>query len=121
MDRTRFERLVETAVNALPEELAAKLENIDIVVEDEPTSAQLAKAKLKRGQTLFGLYEGVPLTKRGIHYGLVTPDRITIFQRPIESQYSSDAQITIAVQHVVEHEIAHHFGISDARLKELGR
>ena len=121
MDRERFEWLVASAVQALPEEFVVRLENITVVVEDQPTPRQLVKAGLKRGQTLLGLYEGVPLTKRGAHYGLVVPDKITIFQRPIESACRDDSEIAAEIQRVVQHEIAHHFGIDDARLKQLGK
>jgi len=121
MDRERFEWLVARAVQALPEEFVVMLENITVVVEDQPTPRQLVKARLKRGQTLFGLYEGVPLTKRGAHYSLVVPDKITIFQRPIESACRDDAEIMAEIQRVVQHEIAHRFGISDARLRQLGK
>jgi len=121
MDRERFEYLVARAVKSLPEEFVTRLENIDVVVEDWPTLSQLARARLRRGQTLLGLYEGVPLTKRGEHYGLVPPDKITIFQKPIEAKGRHDAEITAEIQRVVQHEIAHHFGIGDARLKQIGK
>ncbi len=121
MDRERFEHLVARAVKSLPEEFVTRLENIDMVVEDWPTLGQLARARLRRGQTLLGLYEGVPLTKRGEHYGLVPPDKITIFQKPIEAKGRHDAEITAEIQRVVQHEIAHHFGIGDARLKQIGK
>jgi len=121
MDRQRFEWLVARAVDSLPEEFRTKLENIDVVIEDWPTLAQLAKVGLRRSETLLGLYEGVPLTKRSRHYGLVPPDKITIFQRPIEAKYRYDAEITTEIQRVVRHEIAHHFGIGDARLKQIER
>ena len=121
MDREEFRWLVARAVDSLPEEFRTKLENIDVVVEDWPTQYQLAKTRLKRGQTLLGLYEGVPLTKRGRHYGLVPPDKITIFQKPIEAKCSHDAEITAEIQRVVRHEIAHHFGIGDARLRQIER
>ena len=120
MDRERFERLVAKAVDSLPDEFHTRLENIDVVVADQPTLSQLAELNRKRGETLLGLYEGVPLTKRSRYYGMVVPDKITIFQKPIESQYRNDARIIAEIQRVVLHEIAHHFGISDARLKELG-
>ena len=113
--------MVVRAVDDLPEEFRTRLENIDVVVEDWATPAQLARARLRRGQTLLGLYEGVPLTKRGRHYGLVPPDKITIFQKPIEVRCRSDAEITAEIQRVVRHEIAHHFGIGDARLRQLER
>jgi len=119
MDRERFEWLVKQAVDSLPEEFRTKLENIDVVVEDWPTQSQLAEAGLRRDETLLGLYEGVPLTKRGSHYGLVPPDKITIFQKPIEAECRHDAEIIAEIQRVVRHEIAHHFGIGDARLEQL--
>ena len=120
MDRERFEHLVAKAVDSLPDEFRSRLENIDVVVAYQPTTRQLTKLERKRGETLLGLYEGVPLTKRSEHYGLVVPDKITIFQKPIEAQCQNDAEIIAEVKQVVQHEIAHHFGISDARLRELG-
>ena len=119
MDRERFERLVARAVEALPEEFITRLENIDVVVEDYPTQSQLARVGLRRRQTLLGLYEGVPLTRRGAHYGLVPPDKITIFQKPIEAKCRYSAEITAEIKRVVQHEIAHHFGIGDARLEQI--
>ena len=121
MDRERFEWLVEQAVDSLPEEFRTKLENIDVVVEDWPTQYQLAKVGLRHRQTLLGLYEGVPQTKRSRHYGLVPPDKITIFRKPIEAKCRYEAKITAEIQRVVRHEIAHHFGINDARLRQLER
>ena len=120
MDSVRFEQLVARAVDSLPDEFRARLENIDVVVEDQPTPRQLAELDKKRGETLLGLYEGVPLTNRSQHYGLVAPDKITIFQKPIEAICKNDARIIAEIQRVVRHEIAHHFGISDARLRQLG-
>ncbi len=119
MDRERFEWLVGRAVEVLPDEFASKLVNIDVVVEDLPTAAQLAKAGLRHSETLLGLYEGVPLTRRGRHYGLVPPDKITIFRRPIEAGCRYDAEVKARIQSVVKHEIAHHFGIGDARLEQI--
>jgi len=119
MDRESFERLVAQAVDDLPEEFLERLENIDVVVEDYPTPNQLLKLGLEPGETLLGLYEGVPRTRRGGHYGLVPPDKITIFQRSIEAKCRYGGNISAEVQRVVKHEIAHHFGISDARLHQL--
>ncbi len=121
MDRERFEWLVARAVDSLPEEFRTRLENVDVVVDDWPTRDQLAKVGLRRGQTLLGLYEGVPVTRRGSHYGLVPPDKITIFQKSIEAECRYDAEITAEIQRVVRHEIAHHFGVGDARLKQIER
>lgn len=121
MDREQFERLVAKAIGSLPDEFLTRLENIDVVVEDQPTRGQITRAGLGRGATLLGLYEGVPLTIRGSHYGLVPPDKITIFQKPIEARCRHDADIAAEIQRVVKHEIAHHFGIGDARLEQLER
>ena len=79
----------------------------------------MTKTGLGRNQTLLGLYEGVPLTRRGRHYGLVPPDKITIFRKPIESRCRNNDEITAEVQRVVQHEIAHHFGIGEARLRQI--
>lgn len=121
MERKHFERLVAEALQALPREFQERLDNIEVVVEDEPTVEQLAEAGLESGDSLLGLYEGVPLTERGANYDLVLPDKISIFQRPIEEAYRSDGEIKAEVQRVVQHEIAHHFGLDDERLNELGR
>lgn len=121
MDRNEFRWLVARAVDSLPEEFHSKLENIDVVVEDRPSSEHLAQVRIRRGETLLGLYQGVPLTRRGRRYGLVPPDKITIFQKPIEAKCRSNAEITDEIQRVIRHEIAHHFGIGDARLKQIER
>ena len=121
MDTEKFERLVSEAIQHLPEEFRERLDNIDIIVADEPRPHQLTRTERKRGETLLGLYEGVPLPDRTHDYGFVVPDMITIFQRPIESICKSDSEIVAEIQKVVQHEIAHHFGISDSRLRELGR
>lgn len=119
MDRDKFETLVVKALEDLAPEFQSKLENVDLVVEDYPTPRQLQQMKLRHPNQLLGLYEGIPRTKRGVSYGMVLPDRITIFQKPIEAQCSSDKEITAAVQEVVRHEIAHHFGSSDETLRRL--
>ncbi len=121
MDSQRFEKLVGEAIEKLPEIFQERLENIDIVVADTPTREQLKTLKERHGQTLLGLYEGVPLTERTHGYGLVMPDKITIFQKSIEAMCRNEAQVIAEIQRVVRHEIAHHFGISDERLEELGR
>jgi predicted Zn-dependent protease with MMP-like domain len=121
METERFEELVARAIEELPDELRERLENVDIVVADEPSHAQRRTERLGPRDTLFGLYEGVPLTERTQGYDLVMPDKITIFQRPIEESCRSDSQIVALVKRVVRHEIAHHFGISDDRLRDIGR
>jgi predicted Zn-dependent protease with MMP-like domain len=120
MEKERFEALVAHAVETLPEEFLERLENVDVVVEDYPSPTQLQHSGTRKNFTLLGLYEGVPLTERHSNYGMVAPDKITIFQKTIESIYGSDdLAIQKEVGIVVRHEIAHHFGISDARLREL--
>ena len=121
MDRKKFESLVRNAIDILPREFVSKLRNIDVVVEDCPSLGQVSRAGLGRGQTLLGLYEGVPQTKRGGHYGLVPPDKITIFQKSIESMCKDDKEVIAEIKRVLNHEIAHHFGISDARLRQIER
>ena len=121
MERERFEELVEKAVEGLPAKFKERLENIAITVEDWPTPKQLKEAGLRDRRDLLGLYEGIPLPNRGSGYNMVLPDRITIFQKPIEMHHRSDERIVRKIQDTVRHEIAHYFGISDARLKEIGR
>lgn len=119
MDRERFQELVAQAVAELPEEFLSQLHNLDVVVEDRPTYSQRRRAGMGSGYTLLGLYEGVPQTRRGRGYGMVLPDKITIFQGSIEARCRSEDEIKAEIQRVVHHEIAHHFGISDARLRQL--
>ena len=121
MKRESFEALVAEAVEGLPEEFAGRLDNVAILVEDRPSKAQRSASRLEEDTSdLLGLYEGVPLTERGHNYGMVLPDRITIFQKPIEASCRNDAEAITLIRQVVLHEIAHHFGISDARLDEMG-
>lgn len=121
MERARFEELVVMAAESLPDFLKESLHNIDIVVEDWPSQEILDDLSIKRRQDLYGLYQGVPLTHRGRGYNMVLPDKITVFQKPIEMRYHSDEKMVQKIQNVVKHEIAHYFGISDARLREIGR
>ncbi len=119
MERQKFEELVVKAIKGLPEEFQQKLENVDVVVEDWPSSRQLSKFRLRYGYQLLGLYEGVPQTNRGQSYNLVMPDKITIFQRPIEERCSSDREVEVEIGKVIRHEIAHHFGIGDETLRRI--
>ena len=121
MERKRFEELVTQAVEGLPENLREAMENIVILVQEWPSQEQMEEVGIKRRQDLFGLYEGIPLPKRGRGYNMVTPDRITIFQKPIEIRYHNDDIVRKKIRSTVRHEIAHYFGISDDRLREMGR
>lgn len=119
MDREKFESLVVEAIDNLPLEFRNKLENVDVVVEDWPTSGQLKKVKLSHRSQLLGLYEGVPQTNRGRGYGLVPPDKISIFRKPIEGLCHSNEEIGVKITEVVCHEIAHHFGIDEKTLRSI--
>jgi predicted Zn-dependent protease with MMP-like domain len=115
---SEFRELVADALDSLPEDLAKLIDNVDVVVEDEPPPESLAR--LPQGVTLFGLYHGIPLTKRGVNYEGVLPDKISIYRCPIERFARTPERIKKQVQVTVIHEIAHHFGIDDDRLDELG-
>ena len=119
MERTTFETLVRRVLSAIPREFRAYLENVDVIVEDWPTTVQLKTHSLTDEDVLLGLYEGVPLTERH-DYVRVLPDRITIFQGSIEMICESEEQMVEEIRITVVHEVAHHFGIDDARLHELG-
>lgn len=120
MDHEKFNELVSQAIDALPSEFMDKLENVDVVVEDNPTSEQIGKAKSgEEVGTLLGLYEGVPQTRRTAGYNMVLPDKITLFQKPIEIICRNDEEVYLQVQKTLKHEIAHHFGISDEWLDEF--
>ena len=121
MERQDFETLVYRAIEALPAEFKSKLENVDVLVEDWPSTQQISKLRLRNKADLLGLYEGVPQTKRDSGYNLVLPDKITIFQKPVELQCRSDKEIETEIGRVVQHEIAHHFGIGDAALYRIER
>jgi predicted Zn-dependent protease with MMP-like domain len=119
MQREKFEALVERAIGNLPPEFQRKLENVDIVVENWPTRGQLKQVKHSHPIQLLGLYQGVPQTRRGRGYGLVLPDKISIFQKPIEAQCRFADEIEAKVEEVVRHEIAHHFGLDEKTLRKI--
>ena len=120
MERAEFESIVSEVMESLPPRFASAIENVDVFVEDWPTPEQRARLHLHRGETLFGLYEGIPITQRSAGYHLAMPDRITIFRGPIEQQSEDPEETRATIQHTVIHEVAHFFGISDERLVELG-
>ena len=120
MDQDKFEKLVWQGIEAIPKRFLEKLDNVDIIIEDESTPEQMRKLKLSQGAKLFGLYEGVPQTKRR-HYTWVMPDKITIFQKPIESVCFTDEEIKEQVKKTVWHEIAHHFGMDEERVRKVER
>ncbi|MFZ2969847.1 MAG: metallopeptidase family protein [Minisyncoccia bacterium] len=118
MDRKEFEKTVVKGIDAIPKRFLEKLNNVAIVVENRPTLSQKRKLKIRKGWTLFGLYEGVPQTARGINYGGALPDKITIFQEPIEEAAKNENEIIKIVKNTVWHEIAHHFGMDEKDVRK---
>ncbi len=120
MDRGAFARHALAVIEGLPPDLARHLHNVQVVVEDWPSRTQLREAGIPADETLFGLYDGQPLTERSADYGLVLPDRITLFRGP-HLEAAADAERLVAeLRRTVLHELAHHFGIDDDRLEALG-
>ena len=119
MESARFEALVRQAMVTLPDEIKSHIDNVDVLVQDLPTQEFLAGHTIDEGDILLGLYEGVPLTERA-DYGMVLPDRITLFQKAIEAVCDTDEEVVNEVRETVAHEVAHHFGIDDEKLEERG-
>lgn len=115
----KFEKLANQAMSELPQNYIKGLDNVVIVVEDEPTEVQRQKQNLKAQETLLGLYEGIPLTKRGSGYNLVLPDKITLFKKPIEALSYSEADLKEIIKRTLWHEIAHFYGLGHSRINEL--
>jgi predicted Zn-dependent protease with MMP-like domain len=119
MHRDEFEHLVVSVLDTLPAEFTAHLENVEIIVDRRPTREQRRMLGLKPWHTLYGLYEGVPLTEQSA-LDLVMPATIFIFQQPLERDFPKPSALREQVRRTLLHELAHHFGISDDRLHELG-
>ncbi len=120
LSRERFEALVAEALDSLPESFVRHMLNVEVIAEAWPSARTLRDAGVPRGETLFGLYEGIPLTERTTAYGNVLPDKITIFQGPIETACATEADVRAEVRDTVVHEFAHFFGISDDQLRLWG-
>ena len=129
-EAARFDELVDEALEDLPEEFAARLDNVDVIVKARPTRRMLHEVGVGRGGTLLGLYQGVPQTRRTVEYGNVMPDRILIFRDPILDEADAlcppeapDEEFEETVRQVVRktvlHEIGHHFGLSDEDLRRI--
>ncbi len=116
----QFDELVLRAIEDLPDAFLDCLENVAIVVEEWPDRATLQSVGVRRRANLLGLYHGIPQTERTHGYNLVMPDKISIYRRPILMRCRTEPEIRDLVQRVVRHEIAHHFGIDDDRLTEIG-
>lgn len=119
MRRDKFIEIVLNTISDLPEEFRNLIENVDIVIEDWPSRRQLRQVGLTHRNELFGLYEGTPRTERDQRYNLVLPDKITIFQKPIEEQCTDPDNLKFEIARTVKHEIAHFFGLDEATMDKI--
>lgn len=119
MTDEEFEQVVKTAMDGIPERYASNLKNLAFVIEDEPSEEQRRQLHLHDGQTLFGLYQGIPLTERNNNYSGVLPDKITIFKNPALAVANSTQQLNEMIRNTVWHEVAHYFGLDHGRIHEL--
>ena len=115
----KFGKIVIDVISEMPAEFKEMLDNIDICIEDWPSAKQLKSVGLHDKYDLLGLYEGTPRTQRDQNYNLVLPDKITIFQKPLEAQCSSTKDLKEEIVRTVKHEIAHHCGLDDERLEQI--
>lgn len=116
-----FEELLVQAIDKIPEKYASRLDNVGIFWEEQPTEEQRVKLKLHCNQTLLGLYEGIPLTKRGASYNLVLPDKITLFKGPICNSVNNLQELRHQIGKTLWHEVAHYFGLDHDRIHGLER
>ena len=116
-----FSALISRAMDELPQEYIRGLDNVVITYDDEPSPEQRQEMKLKQYESLFGLYQGVPLTKRGAGYNLVLPDKITIFKLPMLQATHDEVSLYAQVKHTLWHEIAHYYGLDHDRIHEIER
>jgi predicted Zn-dependent protease with MMP-like domain len=114
-----FEAIIAHAMDTLPERFLGHAKNVAVVWEYDPSPEQRIKQQLRPNQTLFGLYEGIPLTKRGDNYSFVLPDKITIFKNPITHFAQTVEDVKRQVKHTLWHEIAHHYGLDHDRIHGL--
>ena len=119
MNRPAFEQLVGEALATIPKRFRNAMENIAIVVEDEPSSDLLEEMEVEPPDTLLGLYQGVPLTERHWGQGNVLPDRILLFQGPIERESDDEDDLVVAVGETLIHEVGHYFGLSEEEIEEI--
>jgi predicted Zn-dependent protease with MMP-like domain len=119
LTRREFEEIVVSALRRLPKFFKKKMKNVDVVVENRAPRDLIAEMGLRSPSELLGLYQGVPLDRRGFYYGNVLPDKITLFQIPIESMCQTKEEVEEKVKEVVIHEVGHYFGLDDDRLREL--
>lgn len=118
-DREQFEAIVTHAVRTLPDEFRDRIANLEFAVEDWARPDDYSRTGTPPSSTILGVYRGIPLPKRTGTYNMTLPDRIVIFQQPLQRLAADGADLGERIQHVVKHEIAHYFGISDDRLREI--
>lgn len=119
MTREKFERLVQDAIDSIPARFRKHIKNVAVVVEDEPSPELLEDMGVESGDSLFGLYQGTPLTARSWDYGNALPDRIVLFQKPIEEACETDLEVTWTIGETLIHEVGHYFGLSEEQLEEI--
>ena len=119
MDRARFERLVADALAGIPRRFRDAMTNLAIVVEDEPGRELLREMEIEPPDTLFGLYQGTPLTERRWDYGNALPDRILLFQGPHEREADDEDDLVVSIGETLIHEIGHYFGLSEEQIEEI--
>jgi predicted Zn-dependent protease with MMP-like domain len=121
MARARFERLVEAALKTIPGRFRREIKNVAVIVEDEPSEELLEEMGIEPPDTLFGLYQGTPLTERNWAHGNQEPDRITIYQGPVEDACETEDEIITTIGETVIHEFGHYFGLSEEEIEEIER
>lgn len=119
LNEEHFEKIVSDAIDAIPEPFGSNINNLAFVVEDLPNQYQRKKLDLHPDESLYGLYEGIPLPARGSGYNLVLPDKITIFKKPLEAHSNSVEELIKKVHHTIWHEVAHYFGLDHDKIHEL--
>ncbi len=115
----RFQALVDEAIDSLPEKFRAAMTNMAIVVEDDPTPAQLAEVEIEPPDTLYGLYEGIPLPEREWNHGNTLPDKITLFRKPILEDSLDDDDVVVGIGETLIHEVGHYFGLDEDEIMEI--
>jgi predicted Zn-dependent protease with MMP-like domain len=119
MTRAAFERLVAEAITLIPRRFRREMRNLALVVEDEPGDELLAEMEIEPPDSLYGLYQGTPLPERAWAFGNALPDRITIFQRPIEEDCDDEDEVRAVIGETLIHEVGHYFGLSEEEITEI--
>jgi predicted Zn-dependent protease with MMP-like domain len=119
MNREKFEQLVAEAITLIPKRFRREMKNIAVVVEDEPSAALLEEMEIEPPDSLYGLYQGTPLPERTWGYGNTLPDRVTLFQKPIEEDCDTEADVRAVIGETLIHEVGHYFGLSEEEIEEI--